>query len=85
MKSIFQNVHLNSCLVFCCSIKSHFIEKRDKKAFLNEQLKKIQENNRMGKTRDLFKKSGDIKRAFHTRMGMKKDRNYKGHNRSRRD
>ena len=39
----------------------------------------------MRKARDLFKKTGDTKRAFHRRMGMKKDRNYKGHNRSRRD
>ena len=58
--------------------------RRYKKAFLSEQCKEIEENNGMGKTRDLFKKTGDIKRAFHTRMGMKKDRNYKGHNRSSR-
>ena len=50
---------------------------RDKKAFLNEQCKEIGANSRMGKTRDLFKKIGDIKGKFHTRMGMIKDRNSK--------
>ena len=44
---------------------------------LSEQYKKIKENNRMGKTRDLFKKIGDIKGTFHARMGMIKDRNDK--------
>ena len=47
--------------------------RRDKKAFLYEQCKEIEENNRMGKTRDLFKKIGDIKRTFHATMGMKKE------------
>ena len=50
------------------------IARWDKKA-LSEQYKKIKENNRMGKTRDLFKKIGDIKGTFHARMGMIKDRN----------
>ena len=50
------------------------IARRDKKAFLNEQCKEIQENNRMGKTNDLFKKIGDIKGTFHARMGRIKDR-----------
>ena len=45
------------------------IERRDKKAFLSDQCKEIEENNRMGKTRDLIKKTGDIKRTFHARMG----------------
>ena len=49
---------------------------RDKKAFLNEQCK-VEENNKMGKTRDLFKKIGDINGIFHARMGMIKDRNCK--------
>ena len=49
--------------------------KRDKKALLNEQCKEIEENNRMGKTRDLVKKPGDTKRTFHAKMGTKKDRN----------
>ena len=48
--------------------------RRDKKAFVNEQCKKIEENNRMGKTRDIFKKIGDIKGTFHARIGMIKDR-----------
>ena len=51
------------------------IARRDKKAFLNEQCKEIEENNRMGKTRDLFKKMEDIKGIFHARMSMIKDRN----------
>ena len=51
------------------------IARRDKKAFLNEQCKEIEENNRMGKTRDLFRKIGNIKVIFHARMGMIKDRN----------
>ena len=48
---------------------------RDKKAFLGGQCKEIEENNRMGKIRDLFKKIRDIKGAFHARMGSIKDRN----------
>ena len=48
---------------------------RDKKAFLSEQCKEIEENNRMGKTRDLFKKIRDTKGTFHVKMGLKKDRN----------
>ena len=46
------------------------IPSRDKKASFNEQCKEIQENNKMGKTRDLFKKTGDIKGTFHVRMSM---------------
>ena len=52
------------------------IARRDKKAFLSEQCKEIEENNRMGKTRDLFKKIGDTKGTFHEKMGIIKDRNY---------
>ena len=48
---------------------------RDKKAFLSDQCKAIEENNRMGKTRDLFKKIRDIKGTFHAKMGTIKDRN----------
>ena len=48
---------------------------RNKKAFLSEQCKEIEENNRMGKTRDLFKKMGDTKGTFHIKMGTIKDRN----------
>ena len=47
----------------------------DKKAFLSDQYKEIEENNRMGKTRDLFKKIGDNKGTFHAKMGTIKDRN----------
>ena len=51
------------------------IARRDKKAFLNDQCKEIEENNRMGKTGDLFKKTRDIKGIFHAKMGTIKDRN----------
>ena len=51
------------------------IAKRDKKAFLRDQCKEIEENNRMGKTRDLFKKIRDTKGIFHAKMGSIKDRN----------
>ena len=51
------------------------IARRDKKAFLIDQYKEIEENNRMGKTRDLFKKIRDIKGTFHAKMGAIKDRN----------
>ena len=53
------------------------IARREKKAFLSEQCKEIEEKSRMGKTRDFFKKIGDIKGIFHARMGMIKDRNGK--------
>ena len=49
--------------------------RRDKKSFLGDQCKEIEENNRMGKTRDLFKKIKDTKGTFHTKMGSIKDRN----------
>ena len=51
------------------------IARRDKKAFLSDQCKEIQGNNRMGKTRDLFKKIRDTKGIFHAKMGLIKDRN----------
>ena len=51
------------------------IAQRDKKAFLSDQRKEIEENNRMGKTRDLFKKIRDTKGTFHAKMGTIKDRN----------
>ena len=51
------------------------IARRDKKAFLGNQCKEIEENNRMGKTRDLFKKIRDTKGTFHAKMGSIKDRN----------
>ena len=51
------------------------IARRDRKAFLSDQRKEREENNRMGKTRDLFKKIRDIKGTFHAKMGSIKDRN----------
>ena len=51
------------------------IARRDKKAFLSEQCKEIEENNRMGKTRNLFKKIRDFKGIFHAKMSTIKDRN----------
>ena len=51
------------------------IARRDKKAFLSDQCKEIEENNRMGKTRDIFKKIRDTKGIFHAKMGSIKDRN----------
>ena len=51
------------------------IARRDKKAFLSDQCKEIEENNRMGKTRDLFKKTRDTKGTFHAKMGSIKDKN----------
>ena len=58
-------------------LKAEFqrIARRDKKAFLSDQCKEIEGNNRMGKTRDLFKKIRDIKGTFHAKMGTIKDRN----------
>ena len=51
------------------------IASRDEKAFLSDQCKETEENNRMGKTRDLFKKIRDTKGTFHAKMGSIKDRN----------
>ena len=62
-----RNKHLNA--------EFQRIARRDKKAFLSDQCKKIEENNRMGKTRDLFKKIRDTKGTFHAKMGSIKDRN----------
>ena len=53
------------------------IARRDKKAFLTNHCKEIEENNKVGKTRDLFKKIGDSQGTFHTKMGTIKDRNGK--------
>ena len=60
------------------------IARRDKKDFFSDQCKEIEENNRMGKTRDLFNKIRDTKGTFHAKMGMIKNRNGTGPNRSRR-
>ena len=62
-----RNTHLNA--------KFQRTARRDKKAFLSDQCKEIEENNRTGKTKDLFKKLRDTKGTFHAKMGSKKDRN----------
>ena len=61
----------------CTHLNAEFqrIARRDKKAFLSNQSKEIEENNRMGKTRDLFKKIRDTKGIFHAQMGTIMDRN----------
>ena len=60
------------------------IARRDKKAFLSDQCKEIEENNRMGKKRDLFKKIRDTKGIFDAKMGIIKGKKWYGPNRSRR-
>ena len=64
-----RHTHLN--------VEFHITARRDKKSFLSDQCKEIEENNRMGKTRDLSKKIGDTKGTFHAKMGTIKDRNSK--------
>ena len=59
----------------CLNAEFQRIARRDKKAFLSDQCKEIEENNRMGKTRDIFKEIRDTKGTFHTKMGTIKDRN----------
>ena len=61
----------------CAHLNAEFqrIARRDKKAFLSDQRKEIEENNRMGKTRDLLKQVRDTKGTFHAKMGSIKDRN----------
>ena len=61
--------HLNAYIQF------QRISRRDKKAFLSDQCKEIDEHNRMGKTRDLFREIRDTKRTFHAKMGLIKDKN----------
>ena len=56
-------------------MQSQRLARRDKKAFLIDQCKEIEKNNRMGKARDLFKKIRDTKGKFHAKMGTIKDRN----------
>ena len=60
------------------------IARRDKKPFLSDQCQEIEENNKMGKTRDLFKKIRDAKGTFHAKMGTLKGQKWYGPNRSRR-
>ena len=67
MKVVSSVTHLN--------VEFQRIAKRDKKAFLSDQCKEIEENNRIGKTRDLFKKIRDTRGIFHAKMGSIKDRN----------
>ena len=57
------------------NVKFQSITRREKKVFLSDQCKEIEENNRMGKTRDLFKKIVDSKGVFHAKMGTIKERN----------
>ena len=57
------------------NVEFQTIARRDKKAFLSDHCKEIEDNNRMGKTRDLFKKIRDTKGIFHAKMGSIKDRN----------
>ena len=71
-----RSTHLNS--------EFQRIARGDKKAFLSDQCKEIEENNRMGKTRDLFKKIRDTKGTFHAKMGLDKGQKWYGPNRSRR-
>ena len=59
------------------------IARRDKKTFLSDQCKEIEENNRMGKTSDLVKKIRDTKRTFHAKMGTNKEQKGHGPNKSR--
>ena len=81
------SVFISFFFIFYCECQCHFdlafitiVEKRrdarrDKKAFLSDQCKEIEKNNRMGKTRDLFKEIRDTKGTFHPKMGSIKDRN----------
>ena len=64
-------------LLFCnvLTIRIGLKTRRDKEAFLSDQCKEIEENNRMGKTRDLFKKIRDIQGTFHAKVGSIKERN----------
>ena len=69
----------------CLNAEFQRIARRVKRAFLSDQCKEIEENKRMGKTRDIFKKIRDTKGTFHARMGTTKERNGKDKKRSRRD
>ena len=70
------NVQKGKIYPFDCKVPEfQRIAKGDKKAFLSNQCKEIEENNRMGKTKDIFKKIRDTKGAFHAKMSTIKDRN----------
>ena len=75
--STFSILLLSSLYNGACHLNAEFqrIGTRDKKAFFRVQCKKVEENNNMGKTRDLFKKIRDTKGTFHAKMGSIKDRN----------
>ena len=66
---------LKTKIYFYFNAEFQRIARGDKKAFLSDQCKDIEKNNRMGKTRELFKKTRDTKRTFHTKIGTIKDRN----------
>ena len=68
-------VHLKTSLLKHLNAEFQRIARRDKEAFFSDQCKEIEENKRMGKTRDLFKKIKDTKGTFHAKMGSIKDRN----------
>ena len=72
LKSFIQH-HSSKASIFQCS--AFFTARRGKKAFLSDQCKEIEENNRMGKTKGLFKKIRDTEEAFHAKMCLIKDRN----------
>ena len=65
-------------LMWVLNVEFQRIARRDKKAFLRDQCKEIEENNRLGKTRDLFKKIRDTKGAFHAKIGTIRDKNGMG-------
>ena len=73
-------LYVNNAITMQLHVNSTYAEfqriaRRDKKGFLSDQCKEIEENNRIGKTRDLFKKIGDTKGTFHAKMGSIRDRN----------
>ena len=68
---------MRKCKIHQTECRVQRIARRDKKVFLSDQCKEIEENNRIGKTRDLFKKIRDAKGSFHAKTGSIKDRNGK--------
>ena len=67
--------HMRKGKIYHLNSEIQRIARRDKKAFFSDQCKEIEENNRVGKTRELFKKIRDTKGTFHAKMGSTKDRN----------
>ena len=75
-EELYTNIFMTQIIkMFHLNAEFQRIARREKKAFLSDQCKEIEENNRMGKTRDLFKKIRDTKGTFHAKMGSIKDRN----------